>query len=86
VNRFQRKMILKFGGKAAGGASCGGMQIQMRKAESLEPEAIDAFLRASEAIEFTGQDRKEVYGWGLPQITRLIRISSSPPERCRSAP
>jgi hypothetical protein len=39
------------------------MQIQMRKAESLEPEAIDAFLRASEAIEFTGQDRKEVYGW-----------------------
>jgi transposase InsO family protein len=39
------------------------MQIQMRKAESLEPEAMDAFLRASEAIEFTGQDRKEVYGW-----------------------
>ncbi len=35
----------------------------MRKAESLEPEAIDAFLRASEATEFTGQDRKEVYGW-----------------------
>ncbi len=35
----------------------------MRKAESLEPEAISAFLEASHGIEFAGQNRDEIYGW-----------------------
>jgi transposase InsO family protein len=35
----------------------------MRNAESLEPEAIGAFLEASQAIEFAGQNREEIYVW-----------------------
>jgi len=39
------------------------MHIRMQKAESLELEAIGAFLEASEAIEFTGQNHEEIYSW-----------------------
>jgi transposase InsO family protein len=35
----------------------------MRNAESLEPEAIGAFLAASQEIEFVGQSQEEIYGW-----------------------
>jgi hypothetical protein len=35
----------------------------MRTAESLDAEAIGAFLEASEGIEFSGQNREEIYGW-----------------------
>ena len=35
----------------------------MRNAESLEPEAISAFLAASQEIEFVGQNQEEIYGW-----------------------
>ena len=35
----------------------------MRNAESLEPEAIGAFLEASQAIEFAGQNQEEIYAW-----------------------
>jgi transposase InsO family protein len=39
------------------------MQVQMRNAESLGPEAIGAFLEASQGIEFAGQSQEEIYGW-----------------------
>src|SRR5208283_2458908 len=39
------------------------MRIRMRNAESLEPEAIGAFLEASQAIEFAGQNQEEIYAW-----------------------
>lgn len=39
------------------------MQIRMRNAECLEPEAIGAFLEASQSIEFAGQSQEEIYGW-----------------------
>jgi len=32
-------------------------------AESLGPEAIGAFLEASQGIEFAGQSQEEIYGW-----------------------
>jgi transposase InsO family protein len=35
----------------------------MRNAESLTNSQIDGFLKASAAIEFSGQNRKEVYTW-----------------------
>ena len=35
----------------------------MRNAESLEPEAIGAFLEASQKIEFAGQSQEEIYSW-----------------------
>lgn len=35
----------------------------MRNAESLAPEAIGAFLEASEGIEFAGQSQEEIYRW-----------------------
>jgi len=35
----------------------------MRNAESLGPEAIGAFLEASQGIEFAGQSQEEIYGW-----------------------
>lgn len=35
----------------------------MRNAESLEPEAIGAFLEASQGIEFAGQSQEEIYRW-----------------------
>jgi hypothetical protein len=39
------------------------MRIRIRKAESLQPEAIGAFLEASQSIEFADQSREEIYGW-----------------------
>src|SRR5579875_1962166 len=39
------------------------MQIRMRNAESLTHSQIGEFLKASEAIEFAGQTRAEVYAW-----------------------
>jgi len=39
------------------------MQIRMRNAESLGPEAIGAFLEASQGIEFADQSQEEIYSW-----------------------
>jgi transposase InsO family protein len=39
------------------------MQIRMQNAERLTPEQIREFLKSSGTIEFTGQDRAELYGW-----------------------
>jgi hypothetical protein len=54
-------MILKMGG--TGSASRWGMQIRMRNAESLTHSQINEFLKASAEIEFSGQNRGEVYDW-----------------------
>src|ERR1700685_1550663 len=54
-------MILKMGG--SGWANRWGMHIRMRHAESLTNSQIDGFLKASAGIEFSGQNRKEVYTW-----------------------
>ena len=35
----------------------------MQNAEALTPEQIGKFLQSSESINFTGQDRAELYGW-----------------------
>jgi len=40
-------------GNASSDAECG----------SLGPEAIGAFLEASQGIEFAGQSQEEIYGW-----------------------
>jgi hypothetical protein len=39
------------------------MQVRMQKAEVLTQEQIREFLKSSESIEFTGQNRSELYGW-----------------------
>src|SRR2546425_13067958 len=39
------------------------MQLRMQNAETLSPEQIQTFLRGSEAIEFQGQNRADLYGW-----------------------
>jgi transposase InsO family protein len=39
------------------------MQIRMRNAESLTNSQLDEFLKASAGIEFSGQNRAEVYAW-----------------------
>jgi hypothetical protein len=39
------------------------MQIRIWNAENLRESQINEFLKASEAIEFAGQGRSEVYGW-----------------------
>jgi transposase InsO family protein len=54
-------MILKMGG--SGWANRWGMHIRMRHAESLTNSQIDGFLKASAGIEFSGQNRTEVYAW-----------------------
>ncbi len=54
-------MILKMGG--SGWANRWGMHIRMRHAESLTNSQINEFLKASAGIEFSGQNRKEVYAW-----------------------
>ena len=53
-------MILRMGG---GEAVCGRMQIRMQNAEMLTREQIREFLKGSEGIEFSGQNRAELYGW-----------------------
>jgi hypothetical protein len=52
-------MILKMGG--SGWANRWGMHIRMRHAESLTNSQINEFLKAGAGIEFSGQNRKEVY-------------------------
>ena len=47
----------------AGQAFCARMQIRMRNAEALTREQIQAFLKGNEGIEFSGQNRGELYGW-----------------------
>jgi transposase InsO family protein len=54
-------MILKMGG--SGWANRWGMHIRMRHAESLTNSQIDEFLKGSAGIEFSGQNRTEVYAW-----------------------
>src|SRR5450755_394192 len=39
------------------------MQVRMQNAEELNREQISEFLRASEGIEFQGQNRAETYAW-----------------------
>src|SRR5712692_12102625 len=39
------------------------MEIRMQNAEALSAEQIREFLKGSEAIEFSGQNRAELYGW-----------------------
>src|SRR5437867_3566194 len=39
------------------------MQLRMLNAEGLTGERIQEFLKGSEAIEFEGQKRAEIYGW-----------------------
>lgn len=39
------------------------MQVQMQNAEELNPEQISEFLKASDGIEFGGQNRTERYAW-----------------------
>jgi hypothetical protein len=39
------------------------MHIRMSNGEFLEPEAIGAFLDASQGLDFAGLDAKEVYRW-----------------------
>jgi transposase InsO family protein len=39
------------------------MQVHMQNAETLTQEKIKEFLKSSESIEFTGQDRGELYAW-----------------------
>ena len=41
----------------------------MHEAEKLNLEQIEAFLRASEAIRFEGENRQQVYGW-VEQVLR----------------
>jgi hypothetical protein len=54
-------MILKMGG--SGWAIRWGMHITMRHAENLTNPQINEFLKASAGIEFSGQNRKEIYAW-----------------------
>jgi hypothetical protein len=54
-------MILKMGG--SGWANRWRMHIGMRHAESLTNSQINEFLKASAGIEFSGQNRTEVYAW-----------------------
>src|SRR3984957_15268035 len=58
---IEYKMILKRSG--SGWASRWGMHIRMRNAESLTNSQINEFLSASAGIEFSGQNRTEVYAW-----------------------
>src|ERR1039458_679264 len=53
-------MIVKMRG---GGAFCSRMQIRMQNAEDLTQAQIQEFLKGSRTIEFSGQNRAEVYGW-----------------------
>src|SRR5450755_3513595 len=39
------------------------MQVRMQNAEELNREQVGEFLRASEGIEFQGQNRAETYAW-----------------------
>ena len=39
------------------------MQMQMQNAETLSPNQIGEFLKLSREIEFTAQNRAEVYAW-----------------------
>ena len=39
------------------------MQLQMQNAEQLKPAQISEFLKASDGIEFKGQNRAEKYSW-----------------------
>jgi transposase InsO family protein len=39
------------------------MQVHMQNAETLTQEKIQEFLKSSKSIEFTGQDRGELYAW-----------------------
>jgi transposase InsO family protein len=39
------------------------MQIRMQNAEARTGQQISEFLKGSEGIEFTGQNRAEIYGW-----------------------
>ena len=41
----------------------------MHEAEKLNLEQIEAFLKASEAIRFEGENRQQVYGW-VEQVLR----------------
>jgi len=51
-------MILKMG---EGEAVCGRMHIRMQNAEMLTQEQIQEFLKGSQSIEFSGQNRAELY-------------------------
>src|SRR5450755_1637075 len=46
-----------------GEAVCGRMQIRMQNADVLTQEQIHEFLKVSRSIEFTGQNRAELYGF-----------------------
>jgi hypothetical protein len=46
------------------------MEIQMRNAEGVGLEQIREFLRGSQAMEFAGQSRTEVYGWMSKTLTQ----------------
>jgi hypothetical protein len=46
-----------------GEAVCGRMQIRMQNADVLTQEQIHEFLKGSRSIEFTGQNRAELYGF-----------------------
>ena len=53
-------MILKMG---EGEVVCGRMQLRMQNTEVLTQEQIREFLKGSQSIEFTGQNRAELYGF-----------------------
>ena len=54
-------MILKMEG--GWWAFCARVQLHMRNADALTREQIQEFLKGSEGIEFSGQNRSELYGW-----------------------
>jgi hypothetical protein len=39
------------------------MQIQMQNVDALRPEQLQDFLRGSQAMQFAGQNRAEIYAW-----------------------
>jgi hypothetical protein len=53
----------------------------MQNADALTREQIQEFLKGSEAIEFSGQNRSELYGWGQQVLVTQEYAGQSKKER-----
>ncbi len=64
----------------------------MRNAANIPPERIQEFLRASQAIDFAGKSRNEIYAWVQETLTQQEYFAkpkkergAMPPERSSAA-
>ena len=52
---------------------------QRARSREAEPGAIEAFLNASQAIRFEGENREQVYGW-VEQVLRQQQYRPARPQ------